>query len=134
MPIWKSALVTTDLAYLRFFRLRKKITLSPRLQCDFLLKKSVKTLRLRQVIQLFSSTVALFTNASRNCVDFISAMLIEHRPFLTLYQTSLIIFSYIQIDVIKIVWQKVRGITNEILELKGYRFSVEEFCDRATAS
>ena len=47
------------------------------------------------MIQLFSSTVALFTNASRNRVDFISAMLIEHRPLLTLYQKSLIIFPYI---------------------------------------
>ena len=47
------------------------------------------------MIQLFSSTVALFTNASRNRVDFVNAMLIELNPLLTLNQKSLIIFSYI---------------------------------------
>lgn len=56
-------------------------------------QKSVRTFRLWQIIQLFSSTVALFTNASRNCVNFVSAMLIEHRPFPTLYQKSCIIFT-----------------------------------------
>ena len=68
------------------------MTLSSRLQCDFPLKKFVRTLRLRQVVQLF-----FFTNASRNRVDFTSAMLIEHRPFLTPYRKSLIIFSCILI-------------------------------------
>ena len=56
-------------------------------------QKSVRTFRLWQIIQLFSSTVALFTNASRNCVNFVSAMLIEHRPLPTLYQKSCIIFT-----------------------------------------
>ena len=39
------------------------------------------------MIQLFSLTVALFTNAGRNRVDFVDAMPIEHRPpHLNLYQ------------------------------------------------
>ena len=74
-----------------------------RLQRNYLFKKSVKTLRLdllpqdtlRQMIPHFSPTVVLFTNTSRKRVDFVSAMLIEHRPPLTLCQKSLIIFSYI---------------------------------------
>lgn len=56
-------------------------------------QKSVRTFRLWQIIQLFSSTVALFTNASKNCVNFVSAMLIEHRPLPALYQKSCIIFT-----------------------------------------
>ena len=47
------------------------------------------------MIQLFSTTVALFTNTSRNRVDFAGAILIEHRPLPTLYQKTLIVFSYI---------------------------------------
>ena len=50
------------------------------------------------MIQLFSLTVALFTNAGRNRVGFVDAMPIEHRPHrphLNLYQKSLIIFFYI---------------------------------------
>ena len=47
------------------------------------------------MIQLFSLTVALFTNAGRNRVDFVDAMPIEHRPHLNLYQKSFIIFFYI---------------------------------------
>ena len=45
----------------------KRVALSSRLQCNYLSKKSVKTLR--KMIQLFSTTVALFTDASRNRVD-----------------------------------------------------------------
>ena len=47
------------------------------------------------MIQLFSTTVALFTNTSRNRVDFAGAILIENRPLPTLYQKALIVFSYI---------------------------------------
>ena len=54
----------------RFFRLEKRVTLSSRLPRNYLLKKSVKTLRLRQMIQPFPSTMELFTNAGRNRVDF----------------------------------------------------------------
>ena len=69
----------------RFFRLRKEL-LSSRLQCNYLEKN------LDPMIQLFSTTVALFANRNHVDVELQSAMLTEHRPFLI---PSLIIFSYI---------------------------------------
>ena len=67
----------------RFFRLRKEL-LSSRLQCNYLEKN------LDPMIQLFSTTVALFANRNRVDVELQSAM--QHRPLLI---PSLIIFSYI---------------------------------------